>query len=65
MMLNLVFALLLSGMLLFNISIGKSMTTGSMSITIGLIVLNLIFFITKFRKSQHEKMKDQVSRYER
>ncbi|MFI8711807.1 hypothetical protein [Brevibacillus brevis] len=65
MMLNLVFVLLLSGMLLFNISIGKSMTTGSMSITIGLIVLNLIFFITKYRKSQHEKMKVQVSRYER
>ncbi|NRR06038.1 hypothetical protein HP570_27955 [Brevibacillus sp. RS1.1] len=65
MMLNLVFVLLLSGMLLFNISIGKSMTTGSMSITIGLIVLNLIFFITKYRKSQHEKMEDQVNRYER
>ncbi|NRS49613.1 hypothetical protein [Brevibacillus sp. HB2.2] len=65
MMLNLVFVLLLSGMLLFNISIGKTMTTGSMSITIGLIVLNLIFFITKYRKSQHEKMEDQVSRYER
>ncbi|WJQ82552.1 hypothetical protein [Brevibacillus brevis] len=64
MMLNLVFVLLLSGMLLFNISIGKSMTTGSMSITLGLIVLNLIFFITKYRKSQHEKI-DQVSRYER
>jgi uncharacterized PurR-regulated membrane protein YhhQ (DUF165 family) len=62
MMLNLVFALLLSGMLLFNIAIGKSVTTGSMSITIGLIVLNFIFFITKYRKSQHEKMKDQVSR---
>ncbi|WP_238351891.1 hypothetical protein [Brevibacillus brevis] len=59
MMLNLVFVLLLSGMLLFNISIGKSMTTGSMSITIGLIVLNLTFFITKYRKSQHEKI-DQV-----
>ncbi|MGG4445136.1 hypothetical protein [Brevibacillus porteri] len=65
MMLNLVFALLLSGMLLFNILIGKSVTTGSMSITIGLIVLNLIFFITKYRKSHHEKMKDQVSRNHR
>ncbi|TQK53658.1 hypothetical protein FB479_109135 [Brevibacillus sp. AG162] len=51
MMLNLVFAVLLSGMLLFNIAIGKSVTNGSMSITIGLIVLNLIFFITKYRKS--------------
>ncbi|QDS36002.1 hypothetical protein [Brevibacillus brevis] len=65
MKLNLAFAVLLSGMLLYNIYVGKSMTAGSMSITIGLIVLNLIFFITKYKKSQHEKMKDQVSRYER
>ncbi|MFS0556154.1 hypothetical protein [Brevibacillus sp. 179-C9.3 HS] len=65
MRLNLAFALILSGMLVFNFLIGKSVTTGSLSITIGLIVLNLIFFITKYRKSQQEKMKDQVSRYNR
>ncbi|MED1782751.1 hypothetical protein P4V43_13095 [Brevibacillus fortis] len=65
MKLNLAFAVLLSGMLLYNIYVGKSMTNGSMSITIGLIVLNLIFFITKYRKNQHEKMKDQVSRNHR
>lgn len=65
MRLNLAFALILSGMLLFNFLIGKSVNTGSLSITIGLIVLNLIFFITKYRKSQQEKIKDQVSRYNR
>ncbi|MFF0829461.1 hypothetical protein ACFYU8_21415 [Brevibacillus sp. NPDC003359] len=55
MKLNLAFAVLLSGMLLYNIYVGKSMTAGSMSITIGLIVLNLIFFMRK----QYAKRKEQ------
>lgn len=61
MKLNLAFVIILTGLLLYKIYWGDGVTTGSMSITIGLIVLNLIFFITKYRKSQHDKMKDQIS----